>query len=221
MPVLRLFFEVPPALAAGGALLFVFANTLAASITYLRRRIVDLPRGIVISAAGIPSSILGAYVVRLLTARNFDAIYGAFLVAVAIMVIMRRRVEPNPRELSQATKVALEIAIGIFVGFASSFFGIGGGIVLVPVMLVFFRQDVHTVAATSAFVVMCTSPTGIITHGIYGDLDPWIGAPLVVGGFVGGSVGARLAHRIRPHHLTTIIAGLLFVAALALVAKHL
>ncbi|MGH7328801.1 MAG: TSUP family transporter, partial [Polyangiaceae bacterium] len=100
VPVLRLFFEVPPALAAGGALLFVFANTLAASITYLRRRIVDLPRGITISAAGIPSSILGAYVVRLLTARNFDAIYGAFLVAVGIMVLLRHGAQPKPRELS-------------------------------------------------------------------------------------------------------------------------
>lgn len=221
VPVLRLFFEIPPAVAAGGALLFVFANTLAASITYVRNRVVDLPRGLTISAAGIPASIAGAYVVRFLTARNFDTVYGIFLVLVAIMVLTRRNAPPKPRELSQAAKIAIEIVVGLFVGFVSSLFGIGGGIVLVPVMLVFFRQPIHTVAATSAFVIMLTSPTGVIAHGLYGDLDPWVGAPLFVGGLVGGGMGARLARRMHPQHLTLLIAGLLFVAALALVIKHL
>ena len=221
VPVLRLFFEIPPAVAAGGALLFVFANTLAASITYVRNRVVDLPRGLTISAAGIPASIAGAYVVRFLTARNFDTVYGIFLVLVAIMVLTRRNAPPKPRELSKTAKIGVEILVGLFVGFVSSLFGIGGGIVLVPVMLVFFRQPIHTVAATSAFVIMLTSPTGVIAHGLYGDLDPWVGAPLFAGGLVGGGMGARLARRMHPHHLTLLIAGLLFVAALALVIKHL
>lgn len=221
VPVLRLFFSIAPAVAAGGALLFVFANTLAASVTYVRNRAVDLPRGLTISAAGIPASILGAYVVRFLSARSFDTVYGIFLVVVGIMVITRRNAEPKPRELSKTTKIAVEIVVGLFVGFVSSLFGIGGGIVLVPVMLVFFRQPIHTVAATSAFVIMLTSPTGVIAHGIYGDLDPWVGAPLFVGGLIGGGMGARMARRMHPQHLTMLIAGLLFIAALALVLKHL
>lgn len=220
VPVLRLLFGVPPTYATASGLVFVFANTLAASIAFLQRRVVDVPRGLIVSVAAIPSSIAGAYVVRLFSVRDFDIIYGAFLVGVGTLILLRRNKEPRPRDTTPRTRVALEIATGLFVGFISSLFGIGGGIVLVPVMLVLFRQAVHTVAATSAFVVMLTSPVGIVAHGLYGDLEPWIAAPLVAGGFIGGSTGARLARHLHPRHLSTIMAGLLFVAAVALVLKY-
>lgn len=218
--MLRLLFGVAPTFATADSLLFVFANTLAASIAFLQRRIVDLPRGLVVSVSAIPSSIAGAYAVRLFSVRDFDFVYGVFLVAVGAVVLLRRNKEPQPHDTPARVKIPLEIATGLFVGFISSLFGIGGGIVLVPIMLVFFRQAVHTVAATSAFVVMLTSPVGIIAHGFYGDIEPWIAAPLVLGGFVGGSTGARLARRLHARHLSTIMAGLLFVAALALVLKN-
>ncbi|MGH7716214.1 MAG: sulfite exporter TauE/SafE family protein, partial [Vulcanimicrobiaceae bacterium] len=221
VPVLRLFFSIDPAFAAADSLLFVFANTLAASVTFLRRRTVDLKRGAVIAAAGVPGSIFGAYVVRLMTGRSFDLIYGIFLVAVAITIVARRNATPQPRSLSPVNMILAEIGIGIFVGFASSFFGIGGGIVLVPVMLVLFREDVHVTAATSAFVVMLTSPVGVIAHGAYGDLNLWTALPLVAGGLTGGAIGARVARHLHAKHLSNVMAGMLFVAALALAIKHL
>jgi uncharacterized membrane protein YfcA len=221
VPVLRLFFNIEPAFAAADSLFFVFANTLAASVTFIRRRTVDLPRGLTIAAAGIPGSILGAYAVRLLSGRSFDLIYGVFLIATGIMIVMRRNKEPEPRNFTPPQKLAIEISLGVVVGFASSLFGIGGGIVLVPAMLVLLREDVYTTAATSAFVVMLTSPVGIIAHGLYGDLEAWAVIPLVVGGFVGGAVGAHVARRMQASQLTTVMAGMLFVAALALAVKHM
>jgi uncharacterized membrane protein YfcA len=220
VPVLRLFFGVDPALAAAASLLFVFANTTAASMTFLRRGAVDLGRGMTIAAAGIPGSILGAYVVRMMSGRSFDFIYGVFLISIGILIVARRKAQPQPRQLSQGNMLAIEIAIGLLVGFASSLFGIGGGIVLVPVMLILLREDVHVTAATSAFVVMLTSPIGIIAHGLYGDLEAWDAVPLVVGGFTGGALGARVARYLHASQLSTVMAGMLFVAALALAAKH-
>jgi uncharacterized protein len=219
--VLRLFFSVEPALAAADSLFFVFANTLAASLTFMGRRAVDLPRGLTIAGAGIPASILGAYIVRMLSGRDFDLIYGVFLIATAILIVLRRNKQPEPRNLGPRQKLVVEIFIGLAVGFASSFFGIGGGIVLVPVMLVLFRESVHTTAATSAFVVMLTSPAGIIAHGLYGDLQAWAALPLVAGGFAGGAVGARVARRLHAAHLSTVMAGMLFAAAAALAVKHM
>ena len=220
VPLLRLVFGIAPALATADSLSFTFANTLAASIAFLQQRTVDVPRGMIVTIAANPSSIAGAYVVRLFAIRDFDFVYGAFLVTVATIVLLRRNHEPQPRNLSAGAKIALEIATGLFVGFISSLFGVGGGIVLVPILLVIFRQAVHTVAATSAFVVMLTSPIGVVAHGLYGDVEPWVALPLMLGGFVGGSTGARLARRLHARDLSTIIAGLLFVAALALVLKY-
>jgi uncharacterized membrane protein YfcA len=220
VPVLRLFFSVDPASASADSLLFVFANTLAASMTFLQRRAVDLKRGITIAAAGIPGSILGAYVVRLLSGRSFDLIYGIFLISIGIMIVIRRNAKPQPRQLAPGTMLAAEIAIGLLVGFASSLFGIGGGIVLVPVMLMLFREDTHVTAATSAFVVMLTSPIGVVAHGLYGDLEAWDAVPLVLSGFIGGALGARVARHLHSSQLSSIMAGMLFVAAGALAVKH-
>jgi uncharacterized membrane protein YfcA len=136
------------------------------------------------------------------------------------MIVMRRNKQPEPRNFTPNQKLVTELCLGLVVGFASSLFGIGGGIVLVPVMLFLFREDVHSTAATSAFVVMLTSPVGVITHALYGDLQAWAAIPLVAGGFAGGTVGARVARRIRAVHLSTVMAGMLFVAALALAVKH-
>lgn len=209
-----------PAFATAASLLFVFANTLAASIAFLRRRAVDVRRGLVITAAGIPSSILGAYVILLMSTPDFDVVYGIFLVAVGIAIFLRRNVEPKPRDLSPRTRLLFEIGTGLFVGFISSLFGIGGGIVLVPLMLVILPQAIHAIAATSAFVVMLTSPTGVIAHAYYGDFDPLLATPLALGGLAGGSVGARLARRMQARHLSVLMAIMLFVAAVALVLKH-
>ncbi len=93
-------------MAAADSLFFVFANTLAASVTFMRRRAVDISRGLTIAGAGIPSSILGAYVVRLMSGRDFDFIYGVFLIATAILIVMRRNKQPDPRNFTPNQKLA-------------------------------------------------------------------------------------------------------------------
>jgi len=220
VPVLRLLFNVPPALAAGNALLFVFANTLAASITFWRDRAIDVRRAVTIAAAAIPTSILGAHVVALFTPRGFDLLYGAFLVALATLVLLRRNVKSEPRTVPPRRRLFLEIVVGIAVGFVSSLFGVGGGIVIVPILLVYFGLPAHTVAATSAFIVMLSSPVGIVAHGVLHHLDPYIAPPLLVGGLIGGSLGARWARGLSTRALSVGFAVLLLLAALALILKR-
>ena len=219
--MLRILLGVSPAGASGDSLLFVLANTTAASVTFLRRGAVDVGRGWMIAAGGIPASVLGAYAVRFVTPRSFDTIYGAFLIGLAITVILRRDHPPKLREISPRAKIYLELAAGIAVGFFSSFFGIGGGIVLVPILLIYFGLPVHAVAATSAFAVMLTSPAGIVAHAYYGDLSLAVAIPLVSGGLVGGAIGAHLAPHVSSRGLSTLLASGLIVAALALIVRHL
>lgn len=221
VPVLRLAFSISPTLATAASLLFVFANTLAASIAFIRRGLVDMRRAIIISVAAIPSSVGGAALVALLPNREFDLVYGIFLIAVGVMIFTRRNAGPSTAQRTQRHELLLQIVTGLFVGFISSFFGIGGGIVLAPIMLVAFPLDAHTVAATTAFVVMLTSPVGVVAHGLYGNFDPLLAAPLALGGFTGGSVGARLARRLHAHHISTLMAVMIVLAALALMLKHL
>jgi uncharacterized membrane protein YfcA len=222
IPVLRIVTKIAPAQVAGTSLVFVLANVIASTIGYLRHKRVDLHIGLPIAAAAIPGSIIGVFVVRNVSGLVFDIAYGTLLVTLSILVIRHRNtafVEPGTRTIAHRLPVA--ILAGFGVGIVSSVFGIGGGIVLVPLLLIAAKIQPTVVSATSGFIVMCTAPVGVLTHGIAGDIDWAIALPLVVGGLVGGSVAPSIAKRVASPHIVTLLAIVLMLAAAGLVLRHL
>lgn len=222
LPILRLAFGTEPTVAAAASLAFVLANSLAASISYLRERRVDLGVALRVGGGGIPASIGGAYLVRYFSPAGFDLAYGAFMIAVATLVLRRGDPDARPaRPLPPASRVGLEIATGVALGLVSSLFGIGGGVVLVPILLLFFGIPAHVAAATSSLVLLMTVPFGLATHAFAGHLRAGIALPLSLGALAGGAAGARLARRVSAHGLARLLAYTLYAAAALLGLKHL
>ncbi len=222
IPVMRLAFNTPPALLAGTSLVFVFANTGASAIGYIRQKRVDFALAIPLIAGAIPGSVFGAIAVHGFSPTGFDLAYGTTLVLLAVLVLWRRSGnERTPFEKTFAHRWPVAIAAGVLVGTFSSLFGIGAGLVLVPLLLVAARMPPHIVAATSGFTILCTSPVGILAQALTHDID-WVSAvPLVAGGIAGGSIAPAIARRVSSRRLITLLAGGLTFAAIALVAKHL
>jgi uncharacterized protein len=221
IPVLRIFFGVPPAQAAGTSLVMVVANTAAATVGYVRNRVVDMRLALPISLGAVPGSIAGVFAVKRFSPTGFDVAYGVVLIVLAILVIRRRSVESRPREeRTFAHDPRVGVLAGLGVGFFSSLFGIGGGVVMIPLLLIAARMPPHVVTATSAFVITLTAPVGVITHALGGDVDWAFTAPLVLGGIVGGSIGPVIAKRISSPALVTLLAIALVCAALGLALRH-
>lgn len=221
IPVLRIAYGVLPGPAAGTSLVMVLANTAAASIGYLRHRVVDLKLAVPLTISAVPGSIAGAIAVKRFSPTGFDLAYGACLVLMAVMVLRRRGMESRPaHERTFAHDWRVGLAAGFGVGFFSSLFGIGGGVVLIPLLLLAARMPPHVVTATSAFVITTTAPVGIIAHAYGGDVDWVFTTPLVLGGLVGGSFGPVIARRVSSPTLISLLAGALILAALGLVLRH-
>lgn len=222
IPVLRAFFGVPPAQAAGTSLVMVLANTAAATFGYVRNRVVDMELALPISLGAVPGSIAGVFAVKRFSPTGFDVAYGTLLILLAILVIRRRSVESRaPEDRSFAHDPRVGVIAGLGVGFFSSLFGIGGGVVMIPLLLIAARMPPHVVTATSAFVITTTAPVGVITHALGHDVDWIFTAPLVLGGVVGGSVGPMIAKRISSPVLVTLLAVALICAAIGLALRHL
>lgn len=222
IPVLRIAFGVPPAQAAGTSLVMVFANTAAATFGYLRHRVVDLRLAVPFTIGAIPGSILGVLAVRRFTPTGFDVAYGLVLIVLAMLVIRRRSLTSRAaQERTFAHDPRIGVLAGVGVGFFSSLFGIGGGVVLIPLLLVAARMPPHVVTATSAFVITTTAPVGIAAHGLAGHVDWIFTLPLVLGGIAGGSIGPMIAKRISSPALITLLATALICAALGLALRHL
>ncbi len=234
VPLLRLAFAIAPAEAAGASLVMVVANAVSASFAYARQGRTDVRTAVLVGIGGLPGAIVGALLVRRTSSPHFDALYGALLVVFFLEIVRRSlRTEPSrpasvpgmrERSLVDAsgecftygTIDALVIAIGFALAFASSFFGIGGGVVFVAAFVGFFAMPPHIVVATSTLAILFTAPVGVAAHGIAGDIDWYLAIPLAIGGTVGGQLGPRVAKGLSPPALVTAIAAALVIAGVAL-----
>ncbi len=226
VPVLRLFFNLGPAEASGTSLALVIANSASGAFTYLLQRRVHVRLGFIIAAAGFPGAILGAVVVKHLPPHIFDWLFAAFLIAVSADIIYNRerRLKHRAHGLhagsAQGMPFPTALAAGFCVGFMSSLFGVGGGVVLVPSLLYFSDLPAHAISATSHFGIVLTSPIGFVTHYLQNDIEWQYVVPLVLGGLAGGPIGARLSLKIKSQRLMLFLAIALIMAAFALVLRH-
>ncbi len=223
VPVLRIAFSFSPSLAAGSSLVLVLANASGATASYYRQGVLDLRIGLIIGLGGIPGSVAGAIAVRHFTSNLFDYFYGAFLLLIAADVMRRKIFDTRDRAVPLRAMMAAQSLLfaGFIVGFVSSFFGIGGGMIVLPLLLWFSNLSPAVIVATSSFVIFLTAPAGVLTHALHGDVHLAQAVPLAMGGVVGGQIGAGLARRFTSKALLGLLAATLAAAALALVLRHL
>jgi len=227
VPVLRLFFGLAPAEAAGTSLVLIVANSASGAFTYLLQRRVHVKLGLIIAAGGLPGGIIGAILSLHISPRLFDWILALLLVAVAVDMAWnaeeRIRGRPEHEEIAQLKGMSYRaaLALGFAIGIFSSLFGIGGGVVLVPTLLYFSELPMHAVSATSHFGILLTSPVGLVAHIFQHDIDLRDVVPLVAGGLIGGPVGARFSSRLKSPQLLIVVAGALLLVSVSLVWRHL
>ena len=215
-PVLLIAYpRTKPDLITAISLVVVFFNALSGSFAYRRQRRIDYRSGLAFAAAALPGSVAGALVVGLVPIKPFDLIMGAILGLLSLLVLRGAapRLEPHalrsatPRSLTDAegetyeyaVRVRRGIAYSALVGFVSSFLGIGGGVIHVPLMVTQLGFPVHVATATSHFVLTFMAFTGSATHAISGTFAGGIGlrraAALSIGVIAGAQLGAKLSQR--------------------------
>jgi len=103
--------------------------------------------------------------------------------------------------------------IGLLAGFMSALFGVGGGIVVVPLLILLSAYTPHAATATSLAAIGITALAGTITFAIAGEVD--LAHALLVGlpAAVGAAVGATVQQRVRARELSYLFAALLVAIA--------
>ena len=98
--------------------------------------------------------------------------------------------------LDQVPAVRLAL-IGLVAGVFSALFGVGGGIIIVPLLVALLAFPIHAAAATSLGAILVTAGAGVTFYALRGDVHPWyaalVGIPAVVGAVVGTQVQRRLS----------------------------
>lgn len=221
IPVLRIAFGIPPAEVAGTSLLLVFANTASSTFGFHRAGNLRTRLALPYAIGAIPGSLIGVAAVNRTPGVVFDVVYGCILILNAVLALRRRTLASRPHtENTFADDWRVGLIAGVALGFFSAGFGIGGGVVMIPLLLIGARMPPRVVAATSAFVVTLTAPIGIVAHAFAHDVDWALTVPLVSGGLVGGAIAPEIARRVSSPRLITLLAIALILAALGLVLRH-
>ena len=105
------------------------------------------------------------------------------------------------------------IAIGLVAGLFSALFGVGGGIVIVPLLLLLVAYTPHVAAATSLAAIGITALAGTITFAIAGEVDSAHALLVGLPAAAGAAVGATLQQRVRARELSYLFA--VFLVAIA------
>lgn len=104
------------------------------------------------------------------------------------------------------------ILIGIAAGFFSALFGVGGGIVVVPLLLLSGRWQERPAMATSLAAIGIIAFAGTISYAVHGDLKPGaamlVGLPAAAGAIIGTALQQRIAGRTLSFLFALLLAGL-------------
>jgi len=220
MPILLLMQpqENPDRLTAI-SLAVVFCNALSGSAAYARMKRIDYRSGLMFAAAAIPGAVVGALQTAWVSRGLFNVIFSVVLILVATAMALRPNLEHNPRgghplsswetkrclvEADGASHVwtfypVIGIVLSFFVGYFSSFLGIGGGIIHVPALVWFLHYPVHIATATSHFILVIMALAGTLVHVWTGVLAPvWRETlALSAGVLLGAQLGAYLSNRVK------------------------
>jgi uncharacterized protein len=102
--------------------------------------------------------------------------------------------------------VAKLLPIGFVAGAFGALFGVGGGIVIVPLLLYLLAFDQRRASATSLAAILISSVAGAVTYAFHGDVKPGAAALVGIPALVGVVVGAALQQRIPLDRLTYLFA---------------
>lgn len=122
---------------------------------------------------------------------------------------------PAVNQQASATPRTL-VAVGAAAGLLGGFFGVGGGIILVP-LLVMLAFDRHRAHATSLAAFILIASTGAVSYAVGGGISIPAGITIGIGGIAGSIVGASLMNRLSARTLTTIFSFVLLAAGLRMI----
>jgi hypothetical protein len=106
------------------------------------------------------------------------------------------------------------IALGAAAGTVAGLFGVGGGVIIVPGLVLWFALIQREASGTSTATIVASSAAAMLTFGIGGDVDWRAAALILVGSVIGAWSGAWIAERVNDRILAIAFAGVLAIAGI-------
>jgi uncharacterized protein len=213
-PAVQVLLGARPIVAVGTPLPVIFPTTLSGMQAYRRAGQIDYRAVRWAAPPGALGAAGGAYLTKFIDARYLLLVTAGLIGWQAIRVGWGKtnvEVAGHPVRPSEQAFVLM----GLVAGFFSGLLGIGGGVIMVPIMAGVLRMPLKRVLGTSLVVIAFMVIPGTVVHALLGHIDWSIFAWLTIGVIPGAAIGSRWTIRARERTLRVTVAGFLLVLAAA------
>jgi uncharacterized membrane protein YfcA len=204
-----------PHVAIGTSAVAVAANAGINLLNHHRVGNVMWPCALVFAVAGIAGAFLGSTLGKMVDGQNLLAAFAVLMMVVGgLMLRNRGKNHGKAVHLSRENFMRLS-ALGFATGTVSGFFGIGGGFLIVPGLMLATGMPILSAVGSSLVAVTAFGVTTAANYSISGSVDWPLAGLFIVGGVAGGFLGARAAGVLanRRGYLNGAFAVLIFAVA--------
>lgn len=226
VPLLVYLVGVPsPHVAIGSSAIAVAFNAAWGLLSHARLGTVKWPCALVFTAAGAVGALVGASLGKRLDGTELLALFGLVMIAIGVyMLTFRPKLSAHDVRLTPESAAHLLprlIAIGAGVGLLSGFFGIGGGFLIVPGLVMATGMALQNAIGTSLVAVAAFGIATAASYTTSGLVDWRLAALVIAGGIAGTLIGIRANVRLAPHRraLAVVFAGIVIAAGLYVAAS--
>ena len=209
--------------AAGTSVAAVVFTGLSSSIAYFRRKVIDFRIGLLFMPTAITGVFLGKYIIESVNPAWLTIAFGVFLLYPMGMMLLGKTPKDTKVRLkgwSSGPRYCLLVATsGLVAGVVTKLFGIGGGTVFVPSLVVLLGIDIVTAVATSLFVMVPIALISAITSWTAGTLHWELALPLILGIIIGAQIGPRIGKRVPKKRIRQIFGVVLLYAAVNMICE--
>jgi uncharacterized membrane protein YfcA len=218
VPVLVYLVSMEPVAATTASLVIVGVASLASMVSHTRGGGVRWGAGAAFGLVGVAGTWAGSWAAARVRGDHLLLAFGLLLLTVAVAMLRKGSpAEPTatrPPSLRDRSSLVRIVGVALGVGLLTGFFGVGGGFVVVPALVLLLRMPMSSAVATSLLVVSINSASALVARLGQGVHLEWPVVWLFTAGAVaGGLVGVALHRRVPDQALTRAFAILLVVVA--------
>lgn len=211
VPALIFLLGMGQKISAGTSLAAIVPTSLVGVITYATHGHVDWIAGLILSAGSVLGAQLGSYLLQRVPRRALQWGFIGFLLIVIVQLFLVIPERGQGITLGVGVVLGL-IALGLVVGVLSGLLGIGGGIVIVPMLVMLFGASDLVAKGTSLLMMVPTALSGTVGNLVRRNVDLRAAALIGLAACLTTALGGTVAALITP-----LAANLLFAAFLAVI----
>ena len=180
---------------------------------------VDWPAAALLGVGAAAGAVAGTALLRRAAPRVLRLAFAGLILVTAVRLLLEAP-EATGRGALGVWMVLGLLAVGLFAGVVAGLFGVGGGVVVVPALVLLFAIPDPVAKGTSLVMILPTAVVGTLRNARHRNVDLRAAALVGLAGVVSALLGSRLALRLDEHVSAVLFGILLLVVAAGLVARE-